>query len=113
VGSRLAWLFHRAKLSPAKAGLGDAVEVLADAVSTNVICTVLSDAVGTNVICTVLSYAVGTDVVCTVSCDAGVVVVHQASVSEGWNSEGCACKYGESQAENQFGSFHVSCSESF
>lgn len=61
----------------------------------------------------VSGYAVCTDVVSAISCDTGVVVMNQAGVSKGWNSKRSAGQYGERQAENQFGSFHVGCSERF
>ncbi|MDB5981724.1 MAG: hypothetical protein JWQ69_2739 [Pseudomonas sp.] len=83
------------------------------AVCTNVVCAVSSYAVCTDVVCTISSYAVCTDVVCAVSGDAGVVVMNQASICKSWNSESCASQYRERQAEDQFGSFHVSCSRSF
>jgi hypothetical protein len=87
--------------------------VLSYAVCTDVICAILSYAVSADVVCTVLRYTVCTDVIRAVSGDAGVVVVNQASVCKRWNCESCASQYRESQAYDQFGSFHVSCSESF
>ena len=81
------------------------------------------EAVGTYVVGTVSSEAVGTDVVRTVSSNAPDVSVGRAvfcnnrSINSvvrinGWKCKGAACKNGESEAENQFVSFHDSCSRS-
>jgi hypothetical protein len=72
---------------------------------------VSADAVCTDVVSAVSGYAACTDMISAVSGNAGVVVVNQACVGKGWNSESCASQYGERQAENQFGSFHVGGSE--
>jgi hypothetical protein len=83
------------------------------AVCTDVVSAISGYAVRTDVVSAISGYAVCTDVISAVSCDTGVVMVNQACVSKGWNSERSAGQYRERQAENQFGSFHVGCSERF
>ncbi|MDB5980570.1 MAG: hypothetical protein JWQ69_1585 [Pseudomonas sp.] len=85
--------------------------ILSDAVCTNVVGTVLSDAVCTNVVGTVLSDAVRTYVVSTIGSDVSGVDMSRTVFCESWESKRSTRQYRESQAKNQFGSFHVSCSE--
>ncbi|MDB5983906.1 MAG: hypothetical protein JWQ69_4921 [Pseudomonas sp.] len=115
----LAQLFHRAKLSPAKAGLGYSGEVLANAVC--VVVSITCNTVCPNVISTISGYAVCTDVVsavssdtacanmiCTVSSDVGSVDMSRTVFCESRDGESCASQYRESQTEDQFRSFHES-----
>ncbi|MDB5980569.1 MAG: hypothetical protein JWQ69_1584 [Pseudomonas sp.] len=85
--------------------------VLSDAVCTYVVGTILSDTVCTYVVSTVLSDAVCTHMVSTIGSDVSGVDMSRAVFCESWESKRSTRQYRESQAKNQFGSFHVSCSE--
>jgi hypothetical protein len=100
------------KTKPGKSRAGRGNEpVLADAVCTYVVGTVLSDAVCTDVVSTVLSDAVCTHMVSTIGSDVSGVDMSRTVFCESWESKRSTRQYRESQAKNQFGSFHVSCSE--
>ncbi len=102
----------------------DAVSAVSSkAVGTYVVRTVSGLAIGTDAVSTISSETVGTYVVRTVSSDATDVSVGRAvfcnyrSINRvvrinGWKCKGAACKKGESEAEDQFVSFHDSCSRS-
>ena len=94
--------------------------VSSEAVCTDVVCAVCGEAVGTDVVCAVSSEAVGTDVVCAISgyenhgrgwvYQIGVVIAWKAWKM--WRSKSAGSQYGEGNAEDQFRSFHGSCSRS-
>lgn len=93
--------------------------VCSEAVCTDAISTIGSEAVCTNVVSTIGGLAVGTDAISTVSsyadrADVGVLGaafgndrgVRQVAGSHGWQCESARSQNRESEAENQFGSFH-------
>jgi len=97
--------------------------VSSEAICTNMVSTVSGNAVGAYVVSTVSSDAVGTYVVSTVSSDAtnvgmGRTVfcndrgIHVFAGINSWKCKSAAGKNRESQAEDQFVSFHGSCSRS-
>lgn len=112
------------------------MDVSAQAICTNMVRAISSEticayvvraisglAVCTDAVSTISSEAVGTYVVRTVSSDATDISVGRAvfcndrSINRvvrinGWKCKGAACKKGESEAEDQFVSFHGSCSRS-
>jgi hypothetical protein len=93
------------------------------AVGTNVVSAVSSKAVGAYVVSAVSGKAVGANVVSAVSghtADVGVGgtifcnyrCVDMFACVNGWKCESASCQDRESEAENQFVSFHGSCSRS-
>ena len=94
-----------------------------NAVGTYVVSAVSGNAVGTYVVSTISSNAVGTYVVSAVSGNAADVGMGRTVFSNYWRiymfagihcgkCESAACQNRESQAEDQFVSFHGSCSRS-
>ena len=88
-------------------------------VCTYTVSAVCSEAVCTDMVSTIGSLAVGTDAISTVSsyadrADVGVLGaafgndrgVRQVAGSHGWQCESARSQNRESEAENQFGSFH-------
>jgi len=97
--------------------------VSSNAVGTYVVSAVSSNAVGTYVVSAVSSKAVGTYVVSTVSSHSADIGVGRAVLCNYWCVDVFACvntwkcksaasQNRESQAEDQFVSFHGSCSRS-
>ena len=88
-------------------------------VGTDTVSAVCGEAVCTDMVSTISSLAVGTDAISTVSsyadrADVGVLGaafgndrgVRQVAGSHGWQCESARSQNRESEAENQFGSFH-------
>jgi hypothetical protein len=93
------------------------------AVCTNTVGTISSNAVCTNAVSTISGYAVCTNAVSTISSNAAHVGMGRTVFSNNrcvdlmvgintWKCKCAACKNRESQAKDQFVSFHGSCSRS-